>query len=92
MHTTRSVLAAPGQPSRNCILAPRKMSERVAIRYDGNCARGGRMRVATASTPFIPAAGWMAAKAVDLSRIAGRVSGVAAFSSSAPIPLRMISL
>eukprot|EP00972_Heterocapsa_arctica_P032343 4768123-Heterocapsa_arctica.AAC.1 len=56
MQTTRSVLAAPGHPSRNCILAPRKMSERVAIRYAGNCASGARMRVATACTPFIPAA------------------------------------
>eukprot|EP00972_Heterocapsa_arctica_P074727 11027140-Heterocapsa_arctica.AAC.1 len=56
MHTTRSVLAAPGHPSRNCILAPRKMSERVAIKYDGNCARSGRTRVATACTPLNPAA------------------------------------
>eukprot|EP00972_Heterocapsa_arctica_P006083 895321-Heterocapsa_arctica.AAC.1 len=68
------------------------MSDSVATRYAGNCARGARMRVATACTPFMPAAWWMAVKAVDLSRNPGRVSGVAALRSSARMPLRMTSL
>eukprot|EP00972_Heterocapsa_arctica_P011280 1654326-Heterocapsa_arctica.AAC.1 len=62
------------------------MSDRVATKYDGNCARSGRMRVATAFTPFIPAARWMAAKAFDLRRRGGRVSAVASSSSWAVTP------
>eukprot|EP00972_Heterocapsa_arctica_P084409 12433862-Heterocapsa_arctica.AAC.1 len=62
------------------------MSERVATRCDGNCARSGRMRVATAFAPFIPAARWIATSALDLQRKEGRVSAVALSRSSADIP------
>eukprot|EP00972_Heterocapsa_arctica_P087787 12945266-Heterocapsa_arctica.AAC.1 len=67
------------------------MSERVATRYDGNCARSGRMRAATACTTFIPAARWMAARAFDLCKRAGRVSAVASSNSCAEIPQVRIS-
>eukprot|EP00972_Heterocapsa_arctica_P006084 895322-Heterocapsa_arctica.AAC.1 len=68
------------------------MSDSVATRYAGNCARGARMRVATARTPFMPAARWMAAKVVDWFRNPGRVSGVAALRSAARMPLPITSL